>query len=440
MSEISKRLTKFRKIAGLSQEEVADKLNVSRQTVSKWETGQSTPDFDKIAPLCELYNISTDELLRGVVVDKKEEEKEEPKDADKDEDDDDDDDDDECEECGKKSYHKRTATSAIVKSIFSILSLVTLVFYLAVSFATHAWHKTWIIWIVYALVAAVVKLIFAIFGIYVDEDHCGHKTKKEASRGPKIIGLLFGILALFISLCMLGALFFTPGGLFFGINKGTSDTLAYEKTYDVDFETLKIEAEAGQVNIKNNEEDKAHVVIYSDEGKAYDIDKKDKTLLIDVENDGCRGFACFNYKIPRIDVYLPADYADKIEIENNYGDINVGYFENALVSIDEDMGKVTVDTVKELTMKNNMGATEINKVTGYVDISASMGSVEIKELALEKNSTIEASMGSINIKKAEKVYIDAKADMGSVNVSSNDRDSKVELKVRCSMGSVNIGN
>ena len=45
--------------------EVADKLNVTRQTVSKWETDQTTPDFNKIVPLCELYDITANELLTG---------------------------------------------------------------------------------------------------------------------------------------------------------------------------------------------------------------------------------------------------------------------------------------------------------------------------------------------------------------------------------------
>ena len=48
------------------KQELADKLNVTRQTISKWETNQSTPDFDKILPLCEIYGISADELLTGV--------------------------------------------------------------------------------------------------------------------------------------------------------------------------------------------------------------------------------------------------------------------------------------------------------------------------------------------------------------------------------------
>ena len=59
------RLMELRKSKHLSQEEVAEKINVSRQTISKWETNQSTPDFDKIIPICELYGITTDELLKA---------------------------------------------------------------------------------------------------------------------------------------------------------------------------------------------------------------------------------------------------------------------------------------------------------------------------------------------------------------------------------------
>lgn len=63
--DLGEKLYELRKKKKLSQEDVAEKLDVTRQTVSKWETNQSTPDFDKIVPLCELYEISTDELLTG---------------------------------------------------------------------------------------------------------------------------------------------------------------------------------------------------------------------------------------------------------------------------------------------------------------------------------------------------------------------------------------
>ena len=63
--DLGEKLFELRKSKNLTQDDVAEKINVTRQTVSKWETNQSTPDFDKIKPLCELYEISADELLTG---------------------------------------------------------------------------------------------------------------------------------------------------------------------------------------------------------------------------------------------------------------------------------------------------------------------------------------------------------------------------------------
>lgn len=60
---LADRILAYRKAKGLSQEKLAEVLNVSRQTISKWETGQSQPDLDKLLPLCELFEISADELL-----------------------------------------------------------------------------------------------------------------------------------------------------------------------------------------------------------------------------------------------------------------------------------------------------------------------------------------------------------------------------------------
>lgn len=193
---LGERLLDLRKSKHLSQEEVADKLNVSRQTISKWETDSSTPDFDKIIPICELYGISSNELLSG--------EKEETKQAK----------DDSIIKrkrakgisiavftyfvaivwimvtipvfdmhpvlasgvflliCGvatalivytcsvyKKEKVKKNK-NPLLKKIDDIVSIITLVIYLIVSFLTMAWHITWIIWIIYALVIEIIKLIF----------------------------------------------------------------------------------------------------------------------------------------------------------------------------------------------------------------------------------------------------------------------------------------
>lgn len=63
--EFGKRLYEYRKSNGYSQEELADKLNVSRQTISKWERAESSPDTDNLVALSKLYNITIDELIYG---------------------------------------------------------------------------------------------------------------------------------------------------------------------------------------------------------------------------------------------------------------------------------------------------------------------------------------------------------------------------------------
>lgn len=60
---LGEKLLDLRKKLGLSQEEVAEKLNVSRQTISKWETGQTVPELLKVKLLSELYNVSYDYLI-----------------------------------------------------------------------------------------------------------------------------------------------------------------------------------------------------------------------------------------------------------------------------------------------------------------------------------------------------------------------------------------
>lgn len=199
--DLGQRLLELRKSKHLSQEEVAYKLNVTRQTVSKWETDQSTPDFDKIIPLCELYGISPDELLTG----KKEIQIENDEDFNK------------SKRakgiglgvmlyfvavswimvsvtvmmmnpilasaiflliCGaatfvivytciiykKKVTEKQKQENTLLKQINKVLAVITLVIYLIISFKTMAWHITWIMWIIYAIIEEIVKLVFMLRG------------------------------------------------------------------------------------------------------------------------------------------------------------------------------------------------------------------------------------------------------------------------------------
>lgn len=218
---LKNRLVQFRKNAGLSQEDVAEKLDVTRQTVSKWETGQSSPDLDKVLPLCELYNITPDELLRGEEA--RSEESNDKADTESKIN---------YEENRKKrakgigigvmgyilsivsimisvpvlhmnpiiaagimmfiialstanivyvgiAYkvkedkpkRERTKEDIFFKHFTSVLALIFTIAYLGISFFTFAWHITWLIWIVYALVIEVIKLIILLVsGKEVDDE------------------------------------------------------------------------------------------------------------------------------------------------------------------------------------------------------------------------------------------------------------------------------
>ena len=61
--EIANRLVELRKKSGLSQEDLADKLGVSRQAVSKWERAESSPDTDNLICLAKIYGVSLDDIL-----------------------------------------------------------------------------------------------------------------------------------------------------------------------------------------------------------------------------------------------------------------------------------------------------------------------------------------------------------------------------------------
>ena len=211
---IGERLYNLRKERGLSQEDLANELGVSRQTVSKWETGESTPDFDKIVPICNYYGITSDELISGkqnIVEAQKE---------------------------NKKAKFARNiaisvalyilslvaiiATSAIGqeiigvclfftiiavatgiiiysaivygkeksektkkekkkdevgKAVTDIIGLIGVIIYFLVSFTTGAWHITWIIFLIIGVCNSIVRLIFGLKKC--DNDNCNKEEKEN---------------------------------------------------------------------------------------------------------------------------------------------------------------------------------------------------------------------------------------------------------------------
>ncbi len=67
--DFSEKLLTLRKANNLTQEQLAEKLDVSRQSVSKWESGQATPELDKIVALSAIFDVTTDYLLKSSEID-----------------------------------------------------------------------------------------------------------------------------------------------------------------------------------------------------------------------------------------------------------------------------------------------------------------------------------------------------------------------------------
>lgn len=63
--ELNERIAAARRAAGMSQEQLGEALGVSRQAVSKWESGQTKPDLEAVGKMCQLFHLSADYLLLG---------------------------------------------------------------------------------------------------------------------------------------------------------------------------------------------------------------------------------------------------------------------------------------------------------------------------------------------------------------------------------------
>ena len=69
--EVGNQIKKYRQCINLTQEELAEKIYVTRQTVSNWENGKNYPDLNSLIMLCDLFNISLDILVKGDVIEMK---------------------------------------------------------------------------------------------------------------------------------------------------------------------------------------------------------------------------------------------------------------------------------------------------------------------------------------------------------------------------------
>lgn len=131
--QLGTKLADFRKRNGYSQEALAEKMGVSRQAVSKWERGDSTPDTDTLIELARLYSVSLDTLVGN-------EQKDEPKEKD-----------------FQKKFQKKVKEAKVkAEPLYPGLSkklllfpfpLIIVVLYILQGFTIGLWHPAWLMFL-----------------------------------------------------------------------------------------------------------------------------------------------------------------------------------------------------------------------------------------------------------------------------------------------------
>lgn len=137
--KLADRLVALRKENGYSQEVLAEKLGLSRQSISKWERAEASPDTDNLIALAQVYNMTLDELLGNDESTPKKE---------------------------TKAKEKTPMTNAQIKGkklmkIMPIISIAVVIVYVLVGFAAKIWHPTWMMFLLIPLLLTVAISLLA---------------------------------------------------------------------------------------------------------------------------------------------------------------------------------------------------------------------------------------------------------------------------------------
>ena len=289
------------------------------------------------------------------------------------------------------------------------------------------------------------------------------------------------ILIVFLSILVIGLSIFFVNILtnknfrfgHFSFGHKVSNELVFNQEYETIFDTIKIDSKSSDIEIKEGNESKVKVVIYGDKDET-NVEVVNNKLNIKSNEKKCIGF-CFNMTIAKIEVYLPSSYSGNINIENNYGDVNIGNFDNLFLDakldagdikvdslksgkiknsygdikilgyskeleIDQDCGDVEVSEVDRIKLENNYGDIDIGKVNEYLQIKEDCGDVKIDSLNLKENSSIHNSYGDIKIGSTNEIYINAKTSLGDTKINNNYQKSYVTLTIDNSCGDIRVNN
>lgn len=196
MSRLADNLQYLRKKNKITQEELAEELGVSRQSVSKWETGEAYPETEKLITLCDKFGVTLDDLLRGEVNMEQSDgeaaeeiggEPEASADEDKEE---------EVSPCNHGDCGGRCGGHATPSVLGSALSsatiLVCALVYLCLGLTLDLWHPAWLVFLG--------GIIICIWVGCMTDIHQREKTLKERIGGAVCGSVMIAAVLIFLSI------------------------------------------------------------------------------------------------------------------------------------------------------------------------------------------------------------------------------------------------
>ena len=258
-------------------------------------------------------------------------------------------------------------------------------------------------------------------------------------------------------------------------NLRESKDLLIDEVYDKNCNEININSDCTNIYVKNSDNKEIRVMIYGNQNKSIvSSNLNGNTLNISQKQKRGFNFFGFNTVMHKIEVYIPKEYQDNLKINNDYGDILIDSFANAnmdikescgnvsikegnTVTIDNDYGNIILEKAKSAKLEESCGSIEagevhnieaendygnikITKITNSLNLSNSCGDIRVDNLILNEDAKINNDMGKIYIGSTNKIFFDAKTDLGKVRIGNNYRKADVELKLRNNCGDIIVNN
>ena len=168
----------YRRQLSITQEELAERLFVSRQTVSRWETDSTFPDVETVIKLCDIFGCSMDTLVRGnaqgaqLSSESDTEKRSAGTTA--------------IEKMEEELKRKRLLSERIIGAIAGTMALLTTLAYLLCGFLGNLWHPMWLLFIGFGiLVGASSVVVDGVLGISHDQKRISYEKKKMKNPDAK---------------------------------------------------------------------------------------------------------------------------------------------------------------------------------------------------------------------------------------------------------------